>query len=221
MSYVALDKSILTSTVLKEGPLVVAVWILLLADADRYGETRATPIALASLLRVKDDDVIRAFKVLASPDPNSRNKKHKGARIVSLGEGRWKLISYENYKRLASKAYAVERQLRHVKSKRELGELLWAREACDDWIGRHGGTAPGGRIGQALKPLVKKHGWPAVRPAWHNYLAQTEPEYVSPQRFAATYARWLSDQPRQDKKLDASREAIVAWAKKEKQRAND
>lgn len=66
----------------------------------------------------------------------------------------------------------------------------WAREACDDWIARFGGTAPGGRIGSALKPLVAKHGWPAVREAWRSYLAQSEAEYASPQRFAATFGRW-------------------------------
>ena len=66
----------------------------------------------------------------------------------------------------------------------------WSREACDDWIGRFGGTAPGGRIGKALAPLVKAHGWPAVREAWRSYLAQAEAEFASAQRFAQTFGRW-------------------------------
>jgi hypothetical protein len=66
----------------------------------------------------------------------------------------------------------------------------WSREACDDWITRFGGTAPGGRIGKALKPLVEKHGWPEVREAWRSYLGQVEAEFASAQRFAATYGRW-------------------------------
>lgn len=66
----------------------------------------------------------------------------------------------------------------------------WSREACDDWRARFGGTAPGGRIGNALLPLVKTHGWPTVRGAWRSYLEQAEAEYASPQRFAATFGRW-------------------------------
>jgi len=73
---------------------------------------------------------------------------------------------------------------------RKLGPAPWSREACDDWIERFGGTAPGGVIGKALKPLVNRHGWSEVRPAWRSYLEQTEAEFASAPRFAATYGRW-------------------------------
>jgi len=121
MSYVALDRAIWTSTVLKEGPLVVATWLLLLADADRYGETRATPASIASVLRVKDAEVEKAFKVLASPDPKSRNKEDKGCRMIELEDGRWRLTSFEKYKALATRAGAAERQKRYEERKKELG----------------------------------------------------------------------------------------------------
>jgi hypothetical protein len=68
--------------------------------------------------------------------------------------------------------------------------VAWSREACDDWIARFGGTAPGGQIGKAMKPLVDRHGWTAVRAAWQSYLGQTEAEYASPTRFASTFGRW-------------------------------
>ena len=68
--------------------------------------------------------------------------------------------------------------------------VAWSREACDDWISRFGGTAPGGQIGKAMKPLVDRHGWTAVRAAWQSYLGQTEAEYASPTRFASTFGRW-------------------------------
>lgn len=71
----------------------------------------------------------------------------------------------------------------------------WSRQACDDWIDRYGGTAPGGQIGKALKPLVGKHGWPAVRQAWRSYLEQSDAEYASASRFAATYGRWSGAAP--------------------------
>jgi hypothetical protein len=66
----------------------------------------------------------------------------------------------------------------------------WSREACDAWMSRYGGTAPGGQIGKALKPLVERHGWPDVLPAWLNYLMQTDAQYASPARFASTYGQW-------------------------------
>lgn len=70
------------------------------------------------------------------------------------------------------------------------GKGAWSREACDDWILRFDGTAPGGPIGRHLKPLVARHGWPAVRLAWRIYLAGAEATYASPARFAATYGEW-------------------------------
>jgi hypothetical protein len=72
-----------------------------------------------------------------------------------------------------------------------LAPNLWSREACDDWIARFEGIPPGGRIGKALKPLVTRYGWVAVRPAWRRYLAASEAMYVSPQRFASTYGAWV------------------------------
>jgi len=71
----------------------------------------------------------------------------------------------------------------------------WSREACDDWIAQYHGTAPGGRIGKALSPLVKANGWTSVRTAWRSYLAQTEAEFASPQRFSATFGRWNGSAP--------------------------
>jgi hypothetical protein len=73
--------------------------------------------------------------------------------------------------------------------------VAWSREACDAWIARFGGTAPGGQIGKALKPLVDRHGWADVGTAWRSYLGQTEAEYASPSRFAATYGRWSGTGP--------------------------
>lgn len=67
----------------------------------------------------------------------------------------------------------------------------WSREACDDWVDRFGGTAPGGRIGAALKPLVKRIGWDEVRPAWRRYLAEKEADFATAQDFAAKFGEWV------------------------------
>ena len=73
--------------------------------------------------------------------------------------------------------------------------IAWSRQACDSWIERFGGTAPGGQIGKALKPLVDQHGWEIVRQAWCSYLRQVEPEYASASRFASTFGRWTGTAP--------------------------
>ena len=71
-------------------------------------------------------------------------------------------------------------------------DLAWSRDACDAWAERFGGEVPGGQIGRALKPLVRKHGWTAVRPAWRTYLGQAQAEYASAARFAATFGDWAA-----------------------------
>ena len=93
--------------------------------------------------------------------------------------------------------------------------VSWSREACDDWIARFGGTAPGGRIGAALAPLVKAHGWPSVREAWRSYLAQTDAQYASPQRFAATFGRWAGTHEQERYRDAALRAGIEGGMKRE------
>lgn len=82
------------------------------------------------------------------------------------------------------------RKPRAVAEPKEPAEKSWSTEACDDWQTRFGGTAPGGEIGNFLEPLVKKHGWGAVRAAWRRYLAEEDDKYVSPKRFANKYGTW-------------------------------
>ncbi len=94
--------------------------------------------------------------------------------------------------------------------------VAWSREACDAWIGRFGGTAPGGQIGKALKPLVDRHGWSEVATAWRSYLTQTDAEYASPQRFAATYGRWSGTAPpgtAHESSADVLRAAVMGGLK--------
>ncbi len=67
----------------------------------------------------------------------------------------------------------------------------WSRQAIEDWTSRFPGSiAPGGRIGQALKPLVKAHTWARVRPAWQAYLRQASAQFASASRFSATWSEW-------------------------------
>lgn len=66
----------------------------------------------------------------------------------------------------------------------------WNQRAVAVVTERYGGTAPGGRITRALRPLVTKHGEEAVLSAWAHCVEDTPAEYLSPEKFATTYNRW-------------------------------
>lgn len=63
----------------------------------------------------------------------------------------------------------------------------WTQQACDLWMARFDGTAPGGRIGKALKPLVEKHGAETVLERFQRYLAEEDPRFATPETFATKY----------------------------------
>lgn len=72
----------------------------------------------------------------------------------------------------------------------------WSTEACGEW--KHFlGTPPGGRIGNALKPLVEEHTWDVVRPLWRGYLEEAvlspeDPKWTKPETFAQTFKARLA-----------------------------
>lgn len=71
----------------------------------------------------------------------------------------------------------------------------WATEACALW-GQFLGTPPGGRIGHALKPLIKTHGPETVLPLWQAALEEAvlepDPSYFTPEVFARTFVARLA-----------------------------
>jgi hypothetical protein len=71
--------------------------------------------------------------------------------------------------------------------------VTWNQRACDVVIQRYGGTAPGGRITKALRPLVGKHGDEAVLQAWTRYVDETPAEFLSPEKFATVFGRYVGD----------------------------
>src|SRR5713226_3533124 len=108
MTWNPLHDALLSSSVLAEGPDVVATWALLIASADRNGESELTVPFVASVLRISDDRAEEAFRVLSSPDSRSRNRESEGRRIVPLNGGRWSLVSHALYRKRASKQAAAD-----------------------------------------------------------------------------------------------------------------
>lgn len=92
----------------------------------------------------------------------------------------------------------------------------WSREACDDWAA-HLGTPPGGRVGAALKPLVKAHGWERVRPLWREACEsaanETDPSYFTPEVFARTFKARMATPKGRGKPTTQDRTAanLSAW----------
>ena len=101
MSYGKIYDSIINSSIMDEGPLVTAVWSLIIANKNRHGVTSLTPRALAKAWRMDTDEgraqIEKAWDVLSSPDPNSSNKDQEGRRIIPLEDGRWAVVSHWKY----------------------------------------------------------------------------------------------------------------------------
>lgn len=69
--------------------------------------------------------------------------------------------------------------------------MSWVTEAGADWTkATGGGLISLGRLGKALKPLLRCESWETVRPAWQHYLKVTLIQFASPERFVATYGEW-------------------------------
>lgn len=119
MGWTPLDEGMLNSSLLKEGPTPVAVWMLLLASSDKYGVSKLTPSAAASLLRIQDEETIKAFNVLKGEDTNSRNPELNGSRIVRTEDGYWAIVSFDKYRKLAAKTSAADRQRKYMQRKKE------------------------------------------------------------------------------------------------------
>lgn len=118
MSWTPLDDGMLTSTLLKEGPTPVAIWTLILASCDRYGVSKLQPSAAASLLRIPDKEAEGAFRILSGDDKDSRNPAHHGKRIVRTEEGYWAVVSFEKYRKMATKQRAAQRQAAYMERKK-------------------------------------------------------------------------------------------------------
>ncbi len=154
MAWNPLDDSLLSSSVLAGGPDVVAVLALLIASADRFGESRITVPYVAGALRMSEERVAAAFDFLSSPDPWSRNKDAEGRRIARTEDGSWRLVSHQKYRERASKAKAAERQAEYMARKKEK-----ARDLCDEpGCGESGFSAVGGRMRCSKHALAEEPG---------------------------------------------------------------
>jgi hypothetical protein len=130
--------SLKTSSILIEGPEVVAVWALFLADADQNGVSTLTVPFIAQVLFKGDVDAAqKAVDVLCRPDPHSKNTAFEGRRIVPTSEvgiteaGPWFLTTHEEHR----KKMEVRREKDRVRQQRHRARQkagVGAKAACPD-----------------------------------------------------------------------------------------
>lgn len=198
MTYAPLDADLLNSSVMLEGPLVLAVWCAVLASKDKDGVTSIKPKTLCALWsRAPDaptlDAVVTAWEVLRAADPDSANPEHCGARIVPTDDGRWKVVSHNKYRERYSqekrRTQLVEAQQR-LRGKTADSLLL---EACALWNAHYGeGSADETRLTD-LVSLAAHHNKDVVLAALRRYLNESTHPAKNPQDFKAHFKDWLPD----------------------------
>jgi len=78
-----------------------AMFVFLLAHADRSGVVDMTPAAISARSGIPLDRVRAALSELEEPDAESRSSSEEGRRIVRLEERRtwgWRIVNYEPYR---------------------------------------------------------------------------------------------------------------------------
>ena len=136
MAFTPLDSNFVFSTIVSEGPDVVAVWVLLLASKDKFHESEMQAPAVAKLLGIPVERADAAFECLASPDPRSRHREFEGRRIMRQPAGTWLIVTGDKYQERASRAAAEARKVKYERNKSaraanaEPSEFICERYGC-------------------------------------------------------------------------------------------
>jgi hypothetical protein len=108
------------------GPVRFAVWAYVVANAQPPGVVEIRPKRLASIIGCPIDDIIEALDFLCAPDPESRNPKNNGIRLIHEGSYVYRLTNFEVYRSIKNnndlKAYFAQAQRRHREKKNQLLE---------------------------------------------------------------------------------------------------
>ena len=189
---------------LEDGPMIYAAWLLILQVASKCeprwvladSDGPITPRDLSDKTGFPERYFELAYKYLPSKEigwlEDTERKEIPGDSPDTPGDsGRFSRTKGREGKGIEGKG--KEEKIRGAASR---PASSWSSEACDDWQARFGGTAPGGKIGRELKPLVTKHGWEVVRPVWQRYLAEKDAEFATPADFAQKFDVWRSGGPR-------------------------
>lgn len=135
MTYTPLDSETLFSSVMRCGLDALGVWYAILASKDRDGITPLTPESLALLTLTPEPEVRAAWDRLAAPDPKSKNPAYDGRRIIQQPDGRWRVVSSEEYRQKHSGAMYRASDAERKRRQRERERA--GREGAADVQGAH------------------------------------------------------------------------------------
>jgi hypothetical protein len=94
MGFTKLDEDFFDSSLVAEGPVPTAVFVLLLAKVKPDGVARVAATVVGGRLGLTAEQTAHAFDVLQSPDPHSRSLEHEGRRIQRV-DGGWLILNYK------------------------------------------------------------------------------------------------------------------------------
>jgi hypothetical protein len=122
MSYVKLHDQLLRSSIMEEAVHVRFLFLVCLTLADRNGNFRATPPALARIANLPIAQVEEALAVLQAPDELSTSDEEDGRRLLLLSPNEWGIVNYARYRDLKDpweeRQKVRERVRRHREKKR-------------------------------------------------------------------------------------------------------
>jgi len=111
--------------------VVWAVFVFLLAKADREGFVDVHPSVISKLTGFSEEEVTASLLRLRSPDPNSRSQAQEGARLELIDEHRdwgWQIVNYERYRTMVDsdmvRAQTRERVRKHRESRKPVTETV-------------------------------------------------------------------------------------------------
>jgi hypothetical protein len=118
--FATIPKQIFWSSVWVNQPMHVRLaWISLLIFADQKGIVYGTVDALALTFGLSPEQMQDALNRFMQPDPNSSTPDADGRRIIQLGPNTYKIVNYENYRRLASKDHKRAYMAEYMRQKRQ------------------------------------------------------------------------------------------------------
>jgi len=114
------------------------------------------------------------------------NAGRKGGKARTLQAG---------LKQAGSKAQASLKRPSSIKKRKEKNNITWLTPYFDLWK-EHIGEPPAGRLAKAMKPVHDAHGPERTAKWFEAYLKEADPQYVSPENFAARYKQWADKKPK-------------------------
>jgi hypothetical protein len=178
-----------------------ALYMRLLWWQWREGSLPADPADVQRLAgHPPGDRLLMLFPVTRNADGRRRNPRLEEVRQEQLAKvrKRSKAGKLGRQKQLATRAQAGQSPgNRRARAGQTPGESeaeseskkTWLTPFADAWQDRCG-NPPHGRLAKVLAPLAKQLGEPDALSRWSRYLADNEPRYCSPERFAATHAAY-------------------------------